>query len=81
MTDNSNTVIDNRPRKTPKLILTDVHLRHMVAVKKSVTKAQGEVKGLSFCVTAKGNASWIFRYYQRGVQREVSFPSFFAHQG
>ena len=76
MTNNPNIVVDSRPRKTPKPILTDVHLRHLVTAKKPVTKAQGEVKGLSFCVTAKGHASWIFRYYHRGTQKELTLGSY-----
>lgn len=59
--------------------LSDVQIRHWIKAGQPVAKAQGEVPGLTFTLSAKGTASWILRYRHGGKLREVTlgrYPDF-----
>lgn len=59
--------------------LTDVQVRHWIRSGKPLAKAQGEVPGLTFTLSAAGTATWILRYRFAGKPRELTigrYPEF-----
>lgn len=52
--------------------ITDIQIRHWIRAGTPVAKAQGDVPGLTFTLSAKGTASWVLRYRIGGKQREVT---------
>jgi integrase len=52
--------------------LTDIQIKHWIRQGNPVAKAQGEVPGLTFTLSAKGAASWILRYRFGGRPRELT---------
>ncbi|MBZ0072338.1 MAG: tyrosine-type recombinase/integrase [Gammaproteobacteria bacterium] len=52
--------------------LTDVQIRHWIKAGRPVSKAQGEVPGLTFTLSASGAAAWVLRYRFSGKPRELS---------
>lgn len=52
--------------------LTDVHLRNYLKDGIPLAKAQGEVPGLTFTLSATGVASWVLRYRYGGKPRELT---------
>ncbi len=52
--------------------ITDVQLRHWIRAGRPLAKAQGEVAGLTFTLSASGTASWVLRYRFGGKQRELT---------
>jgi integrase len=59
--------------------LTDVQIRHWIKAGQPLAKAQGEVPGLTFTLSAKGTAAWVLRYRFAGKPREVTigrYPDF-----
>lgn len=63
--------------------LSDVQIRHWIIAGQSVTKAQGEVPGLTFTMSAKQAeekcGSWVLRYRFCGKPRELTvgrYPDF-----
>lgn len=59
--------------------ITDVQIRHWLKAGKPLAKAQGEVAGLTFTLSARGTAAWVLRYRLGGVQKEVTigrYPEF-----
>jgi hypothetical protein len=51
--------------------LDDVQIRHWIAQKKPVAKADGD--GLTFTLSANGTASWGLRYSRGTRRRELTF--------
>ena len=59
--------------------ITDIQIRHWLKAGRPIAKAQGEVAGLTFILSAKGTAAWVLRYRLGGVQKEVTigrYPDF-----
>lgn len=59
--------------------ITDIQIRHWLKAGRPLAKAQGEVAGLTFTLSAKGTAAWVLRYRLGGVQKEVTigrYPDF-----
>lgn len=59
--------------------LTDVQLRHWLKAGKAVARAQGEIPGLTFTLSASGAAAWVLRYRFGGKPRELTigrYPDF-----
>ena len=59
--------------------ITDIQIRHWLKAGRPIAKAQGEVAGLTFTLSAKGTAAWVLRYRLGGVQKEVTigrYPDF-----
>lgn len=59
--------------------LTDVQIRHWIKAGQPVAKAQGEIPGLTFTLSAKGAAAWVLRYRFGGKPRELTlgrYPDF-----
>lgn len=59
--------------------ITDVQIRHWIKAGAPVAKAQGEVPGLTFTLSAGGTASWVLRYRFGGKPRELTlgrYPEF-----
>lgn len=52
--------------------ITDVQIRHWINRGQPVAKAQGEIPGLTFTLSAKGAAAWILRYRFGGKPREIT---------
>ena len=52
--------------------LNDIQIRHWIKAGNPVAKAQGEVPGLTFTLSAKGTASWVLRYRYGGRPREYT---------
>lgn len=52
--------------------ITDVQIRHWIRAGKPVAKAQGDVPGLTFTLSAKGTATWVLRYSLAGKSRELT---------
>jgi integrase len=52
--------------------LTDIQIRHWLKAGQPVAKAQGDVPGLTFTLSAKGTAAWILRYRIGGKARELT---------
>ena len=52
--------------------LSDVQIRHWIKAKHPIAKAQGEVPGLTFTLSAKGTAAWVLRYRLGGKARELT---------
>jgi integrase len=52
--------------------LNDIQIRHWIKAGIPVAKAQGEVPGLTFTLSAKGTASWVLRYRYGGRPREYT---------
>ena len=52
--------------------LSDVQIRHWIKARNPVVKAQGEVPGLTFTLSAKGTAAWVLRYRLGGKPRELT---------
>ena len=59
--------------------ITDIQIRHWLKAGRPLAKAQGEVAGLTFTLSAKGTAAWVLRYRLGGAQKEVTigrYPDF-----
>ena len=59
--------------------ITDVQIRHWIKAGTPLAKAQGEIPGLTFTLSAKGTPSWVLRYRFGGKSREMSigrYPDF-----
>ena len=59
--------------------ITDIQIRHWLKAGVPVAKAQGDVPGLTFTLSAKGTAAWVLRYRIGGKQKEVTlgrYPDF-----
>lgn len=52
--------------------LTDVQIRHWINRGQPVAKAQGDIPGLTFTLSAKGTAAWVLRYRFGGKPREIT---------
>lgn len=52
--------------------LSDVQVRHWIKAGQPIAKAQGEVPGLTFTLSAKGTAAWVLRYRVGGKARELT---------
>lgn len=52
--------------------LNDIQIRHWIKAGNPVAKAQGEVPGLTFTLSAKGTVSWVLRYRYGGRPREFT---------
>ena len=52
--------------------MTDVQIRHWIRAGRPIAKAQGEVPGLTFTLSAKGTATWVLRYRSGGKPRELT---------
>ncbi len=52
--------------------LSDIQIRHWIKAGNPVAKAQGEVPGLTFTLSAKGTASWVLRYRFGNRPRELT---------
>lgn len=52
--------------------LSDVQIRHWIKAGQPIAKAQGEVPGLTFTLSAKGTAAWVLRYRVGGKARELT---------
>ena len=48
--------------------ITDIQIRHWLKAGVPITKAQGDVPGLTFTLSAKGTAAWTLRYRIGGKQ-------------
>jgi site-specific recombinase XerC len=51
--------------------ITDIQIRYWLKAGAPVAKAQGDVPGLTFTLSANGTASWVLRYRIGGKQREL----------
>lgn len=59
--------------------ITDIQIRHWLKAGVPVAKAQGDVPGLTFTLSAKGTAAWVLRYRIGGKQKELTigrYPEF-----
>ncbi|MGF6724430.1 hypothetical protein P3T43_003798 [Paraburkholderia sp. GAS41] len=54
--------------------LDGVQIRHWIAQKKPVAKADGD--GLSFTLSANGTASWVLRYSRGTRRRELTLGKY-----
>jgi integrase len=52
--------------------LSDVQIRHWIKASRPIAKAQGEVPGLTFTLSAKGTATWVLRYRYGNKPRELT---------
>lgn len=52
--------------------ITDIQIRHWLKAGKPIAKAQGDVPGLTFTLSASGTAAWVLRYRIGGKQKELS---------
>lgn len=52
--------------------ITDIQLRQWLKAGKPLAKAQGEVAGLTFTLSATGAASWVLRFRFGGKPRELT---------
>lgn len=52
--------------------LSDVQIRHWIKAGRPIAKAQGEVPGLTFTLSAKGTATWVLRYRSGNKPRELT---------
>ncbi|WP_244438835.1 Arm DNA-binding domain-containing protein [Paraburkholderia dilworthii] len=54
--------------------LDDVQIRHWIAHKKPVAKADGD--GLTFALSQNGTASWMLRYRRGTRRRELTLGNY-----
>jgi hypothetical protein len=54
--------------------LDDVQIRHWIAQKKTVAKADGD--GLTFMLSPNGTASWVLRYSRGQRRRELTIGNY-----
>lgn len=59
--------------------LSDVQIRHWIKAGQPIAKAQGEVPGLTFTLSAKGTAAWVLRYRMGGKARELTIGRYPDH--
>jgi integrase len=59
--------------------ISDVQIRHWIKAGTPLARAQGEIPGLTFTLSAKGTPAWVLRYRFGGKSREMSigrYPDF-----
>ena len=52
--------------------ITDIQIRHWLNAGRPIIKAQGDVPGLTFTLSAAGTAAWVLRYRIGGKQKEMT---------